>query len=311
MSRTVKLGAALWLLGGLVFAPEASAQAIVHDAEYYILEAQNGQRWAAEDKELDAKLAALRKQHGQPPNIVYVLWDDTTFGAVGFPALQKNFGFTTPNINRLAKEGINFTRMYTEPSCTPTRCAFLTGRHPVRHGMGVVGMPHEFAGLRGDEVTIAEVLSKAGYATAFYGKGHLGDIEESYMHNQGFDEAFFTGYNQILSLNNVKAEQANATIGLYVLPAMLAGAYIGPGFAIIQSHVPLRMRSVAAAINLFILNIIGLGLGPFSVGLISDLTADSAGVESLRYGLLAMIPVGFWGALHYLRAGILLGRQAQ
>ena len=133
---------------------------IVHDAEYYILEAQNGERWAAEDKELDAKLAALRKKHGQPPNIVYVLWDDTTFGAVGFPALQKNFGFTTPHMNRLAEEGINFTRMYTEPSCTPTRVAFLTGRHPVRHGMGVVGMPHEMAGLRGDEVTIAEVLSE-------------------------------------------------------------------------------------------------------------------------------------------------------
>ncbi len=107
------------------------------------------------------------------------------------------------------------------------------------------------------------------------------------------------------------AEDAYTTIALYILPAMLAGAYIGPGFAIIQSHVPLRMRSVAAAINLFILNIIGLGLGPFSVGLISDLAADSAGLDSLRYGLLAMIPVGLWGALHYLRAGILLGREAQ
>ena len=50
------------------------------------------------------------------------------------------------------------------------------------------------------EVTMAEVLSKAGYATAFHGKWHLGDIEESYPHKQGFDEAFFTGYNQILSL---------------------------------------------------------------------------------------------------------------
>lgn len=107
------------------------------------------------------------------------------------------------------------------------------------------------------------------------------------------------------------ADSAFATITLYILPAMLAGAYIGPGFAIIQSHVPLRMRSVAAAINLFILNIIGLGLGPFSVGLISDLTAEAAGLESLRYGLLAMIPIGFWGTLHYLRAGILLGREAQ
>ena len=129
----------------------------------------------------------------QTPNIVYILWDDTAFGAAGFPALQKNFGYETPNLNKMAEEGINFTRMYTEPSCTPTRAAFLTGRHPVRHGMGVVGMPHEFSGLRAEEVTIAEVLSDAGYATGFFGKGHLGDIEESYAHNQGFDEAFFTG----------------------------------------------------------------------------------------------------------------------
>ena len=68
---------------------------------------------------------------------------------------------------------------------------FLTGRLPVRNGMGVVGMPHEFAGLSAEEVTIAEVLSEEGYATAHFGKGHLGDIEESYLFNQGFDEALF------------------------------------------------------------------------------------------------------------------------
>ncbi len=187
-----------WACQAVVWAQPAKKE-IVHDAEYYILEAQNGTRWAAEDKELDAKLAALRKKHGGPPNIVHIMWDDMAFGAVGFPALQKNFGFTTPNLNRLATEGINFTRMYTEPSCTPTRVAFMTGRHPVRNGMGEVGMPHEMAGLRGDEVTIAEVLSAAGYATAFFGKAHLGDIEESYPHNQGFDEALFTPMNQIIS----------------------------------------------------------------------------------------------------------------
>jgi arylsulfatase A-like enzyme len=204
----------IFLLGtGAVAAKEHGK--IVHDAEYYILEAQNGERWAAEDKELDKKLAELRKKHGQPPNIVYILWDDTAFGAVGFPGLQKNFGYETPNMNKMAAEGINFTRMYTEPSCTPTRAAFLTGRHPVRHGMGVVGMPHEFSGLRAEEVTIAEVLSEAGYATAFYGKGHLGDIEESYLHNQGFDEALFTPMNQITSLYSPQGNAVNAVLGLH------------------------------------------------------------------------------------------------
>ena len=58
-------------------------------------------------------------------------------------------------------------------------------------------------------------VSKAGYATAFHGKWHLGDIEESYAHNRGFDEVFFTGYNQVFSLWTRKAEAANATMGLY------------------------------------------------------------------------------------------------
>lgn len=204
-----------FLSSGYVVAQEQAADKIVHDAEYYVLEVQNGERWAVEDKELDAKLAELKEKYGTPPNIVYILWDDQQFGAVGFPAIQKNLGYETPQLNKMGAEGIIFTRMYTEPSCTPTRAAFLTGRHPVRHGMGVVGMPHEFSGMRADEVTIAEVLSEAGYATAHYGKGHLGDIEESYLHNQGFDEALFTPMNQITSLYSPQGNAAGAVIGLH------------------------------------------------------------------------------------------------
>jgi len=192
-----------------------AASQIVHDAEYYVLEAQNGEKWAAEDKALDAKLAELRQKYGRPPNIVHIMWDDTAFGDVGIPAIQKVRGLVTPRLNRLAEEGILFTRMYTEVGCTPSRAACATGRLAVRSGMYNIGMLLESHGMREEEVTIAEVLSKAGYATAFHGKWHLGDIEQSYPHNQGFDEAFFTGYNQILSLDNRKAEQANATIGLF------------------------------------------------------------------------------------------------
>ena len=91
----------------------------------------------------------------------------------------------------------------------------LTGRIPVRHGMGVVGMPHEFSGMREEEVTIAEVLSEAGYATAFFGKGHLGDIEESYLHNQGFDEALWTPYNQVASLYNKPGQRGGLVPAVY------------------------------------------------------------------------------------------------
>src|SRR5271157_5893997 len=90
---------------------------VVHDAEYYILDAQHGAQWATEDEEINQKLAALREKHGAPPNIIHIMWDDTAVGEVGIPAIQKIRGFETPNINRLAAEGINFMRMYTEPSC--------------------------------------------------------------------------------------------------------------------------------------------------------------------------------------------------
>jgi arylsulfatase len=188
---------------------------IIHDAEYYVLEAQHGEKWAKEDKELDQKLAELKKKYGRPPNIIHIMWDDTAYGDVGIPAIQKIRGLHTPRLNTMAEEGILFTRMYTEVGCTPSRAASATGRLAVRSGMYNIGMLLEMHGMRDEEVTIAEVLSQEGYATAFHGKWHLGDIEESYPHNQGFDEAFFTGYNQILSLNNKKAEQANASIGLF------------------------------------------------------------------------------------------------
>ena len=163
----------------------------------------------------------MREKFGRPPNIIHIMWDDTAFGDVGIPAIQKVRGLDTPNLNKMAEEGILFTRMYTEVGCTPSRAACATGRLAVRSGMYNIGMLLESHGMRGEEITIAEVLSKAGYATAFHGKWHLGDIEESYPHNQGFDEAFFTGYNQILSLNTRIAEGANASMGLYedMLPA--------------------------------------------------------------------------------------------
>jgi arylsulfatase len=210
-----KLLLAMTLIGLGIWAGPAMAKDIVHDAEYYILKAQNGERWNAEDGTLDQKLAELKKKHGRPPNLIHIMWDDTPFGDVGIPAIQKVRGYETPNLNQMAAEGILFTRMYTEVGCTPSRAAAMTGRLAVRSGMYNIGMLLESHGIRKEEVTMAEVLSDEGYATGFYGKWHLGDIEESYPHNQGFDEAFFTGYNQILSLNTELAERANASIGLY------------------------------------------------------------------------------------------------
>ena len=192
---------------------------IIHDSEYYVLEMQHEEQWAAEDREIDHKLDELRKKHGAPPNIIHIMWDDTAVGEVGIPAIQKVRGFETPNMNRLAAEGINFMRMYSEPSCTPSRAAVLTGRHAVRNGMYNVGFPYEYGGLAASEVTAAEVLSKAGYATAFYGKAHIGDIEASHPTNHGFDEALWTPYNQVPSLYTPQG-QMNVLAPAVLFPEM-------------------------------------------------------------------------------------------
>ncbi len=190
------------------------AQDIVHDAEYYILSAQHGERWAVEDQDLDARLKALEAKHGSPPNIVHIMWDDNGIGEFGNELFNKIRGYKTPNINALAEEGTTFARMYTEPSCTPSRASALTGRMPVRSGMYKVLFPPDGIGLPGEEVTIAEILSEAGYATAFYGKAHQGDIEESYPHNQGFDETNASLYNQAgPTWWNELGEAAGVTVG--------------------------------------------------------------------------------------------------
>lgn len=113
--------------------PILAEDKIVHDAEYYILEAQNGKIWQVEDEEIDNKLTELRKKYGQPPNIIHFMWDNQPFGSVGIPAMQAIRGYSTPNLNQMAQEGMVFTHMYTEPSCPPTRAAAWTGQHPIRN----------------------------------------------------------------------------------------------------------------------------------------------------------------------------------
>ena len=132
----------------------------------------------------------------KPPNILLILTDDLGWSQLSAPMdprLKTSMSsyLETPNINQLATEGLSLMRMYTEPSCTPTRAALLTGRHPVRTGIKEVKVALVGEGLGANEVTIAEVLSKAGYATSHVGKWHQGDIEEAYPHNQGFDYAAF------------------------------------------------------------------------------------------------------------------------
>ena len=151
-------------IGCLVITISAFSQnsKIIHDAEYYILKAQHGEKWAREDADLNKKLAALKKKHGKTPNIVHIMWDDTAVGEIGVPQIQASRGFKTPNMNKFAEEGQYYSRMYTEPSCTPTRAAFQTGRHAVRSGMYTVSFPYEYGGMSEKETTIAEIVASGG-----------------------------------------------------------------------------------------------------------------------------------------------------
>ncbi len=203
------------LVMGLCVGYQVYAGDIVHDGEFNFVKAQHEEAWELQDKRVDARLAEIQKQQGgKRPNILYILVDDVGFGDFGIPELNYVRGTQTPRINKLAGDGMSFMRMYTEPSCTPTRTAMMTGRHPIRTGLKEVKVALVGEGLPKSEVTIAEVLSSAGYNTVHIGKWHMGDIEESYPHNQGFDFAAFPVHQQVqLAWMTTDADHANTMTG--------------------------------------------------------------------------------------------------
>jgi arylsulfatase A-like enzyme len=104
-------------------------------------------------------------------------------------------GYQTPNIDRLAKEGGMFTDAYAHQSCTAGRSSFITGQHPFRTGLLTIGMPGSKHGMPDWSPTIASLLKNHGYATAQFGKNHLGDQDEHLPTTHGFDEFFGNLYH--------------------------------------------------------------------------------------------------------------------
>ena len=172
-----------------------AARAVQPDAPFVESAKRNRAKWIAEDKQIDAKLSALRKKFGKRPNIIYILADDVGWGELGWQGGGKHRGVPTPELDRLAHQGMRFWAAYAEPSCTPTRIAINTGRHPVRTGLLSVLWPGQDEGLSPDEVTVAEVLSKVGYHTATWGKWHLGELPHQAPENQGYDYAYYGLWN--------------------------------------------------------------------------------------------------------------------
>ena len=138
-----------------------------------------------------------RERVERPPNFIIILTDDQGYADVGVYGAR---GFDTPNLDRLAQDGIRFTSFYMANSaCSPSRAALLTGSYPDRVGMPRVLGPRSTIGLNPDEITIAELLKSRGYATAAVGKWHLGDHPVFLPTNQGFDTYFGIPYSNDMS----------------------------------------------------------------------------------------------------------------
>ncbi len=194
------------------------------DAPYYDFQKKNQGKWVAEDKQINSKLAELEKKFGKKPNIIYILADDIGWGELGWQGGGKHRGTPTPALDKMAKEGMRFWSAYAEPSCTPTRIAINTGRHPVRTGLLSVLWPGQTEGLSPKEVTTAELLSDAGYHTAMWGKWHLGDGPEHAPENQGYDYSYY-------GLFNGAADAWKDSLDLYDTPAPVkAPFYDFPGY---------------------------------------------------------------------------------
>jgi len=137
-------------------------------------------------------LAQIPLSEERPPNVIFILTDDLGYSDIGCYGATK---VKTPNIDRLAAEGLQFTHFHTAASiCSPSRAAFLTGAYPQRCGLYMGINPkrtaHWYLGLNPDEITLAEQFKEQGYATCMVGKWHLGTEPEFSMLKQGFDDYY-------------------------------------------------------------------------------------------------------------------------
>ncbi len=130
----------------------------------------------------------------EKPNILAIWGDDV--GPFNVSAYNRGMmGYSTPNIDRIANDGILFTDSYGDQSCTAGRSSFILGQHPIRTGLTKVGLPGAEEGVSEKDPTIAELLKPLGYMSGQFGKNHLGDQDEHLPTNHGFDEFFGNLYH--------------------------------------------------------------------------------------------------------------------
>ena len=176
--------------------------------------------------------AAPVKSTLKKPNVVLMLVDNLGFGDLSVYNGGTRGGMRTPNIDRLASEGMRFTQFLVEPGCTPSRAGLMTGQYSIRNGMSLVIVPGVAGGLDKEDFTLGKLFKSAGYNTAYAGKWHLGPASKSQPQNQGFDQ-WLVGFrgttDQVVYADNMKTFGAPAAFRKALTPKILEAK--GPGKA--------------------------------------------------------------------------------
>ncbi len=187
-----------------------------------------------QDKIADRKLSALKEKTGKRPNVLWLVVDDMGFGDPGAYSGGALAGASTPNIDKLAAEGLRLTSAYSQQTCTPTRSAILTGRLPVRTGLirPILAGDKLTANPWADEVSLPKLLSDAGYFTLLTGKWHVGESKGMRPHDIGFDEYY--GYYPAQKEISQRVD-ARRFPGLVLNPERLAAfEAVGPSDSLIH-----------------------------------------------------------------------------
>jgi arylsulfatase len=168
----------------------------------------------------------------EKPNVVLMLADNLGFGDLSVYNGGTRGGIRTPNIDRLASEGMRFTQFLVEPGCTPSRAALMTGQYSIRNGMSLIIVPGSAGGLDEGDFTLGKLFKSAGYDTAYVGKWHLGPASKSQPQNQGFDQ-WLVGFkgttDQVVYAENMKTAGAPEAFQKALTPKILEAK--GPGEA--------------------------------------------------------------------------------
>lgn len=174
----------------------------------------------------------LHAWKNEKPNLVIMLADNLGFGDLSVYNGGTRGGIRTPNIDRLASEGMRFTQFLVEPGCTPSRAGLMTGQYSIRNGMSLVLVPGMGGGLDENDFTLGKLFKSAGYNTAYVGKWHLGPAAKSQPQNQGFDQwllGFRGTTDQVVYAENMKTVGAPESLQKTMIPRILEAD--GPGEA--------------------------------------------------------------------------------